>query len=443
MKILQQETTKLTKVLIHKRCTFPRPFTILKLLLLVVASLSISMVLTVLPNSIQDYNDDSTPTPTITLRNRSSTQVATNEIQPETTNQVIIPPQPENRTSGSSTTDDVKNQVDEKNEETNQSDILDIATSKNNNSLTIRSNTPKSKQFVEKKEEPAASLSSNKCKKWMGKTDEICSKRYSSFHNCATKVEGVVINNNSNNMTALTTQKSWSILITVNDGYYDFFINWWAFYDKLNLTIDNIYIIAEDDVVYTKLMTLSLPHVIVHRSTLTVGPKDHTYDSQEYKKFVSNRATYIVDALCADINLIYVDIDTVWLQNPLPYFEPNDKDILIQIDNENWANVSPYYCTGLMAVVSNERTVQLMGQWENKLLKNPQLNQPIFNQIIHTSNVKHAGLPIPLFPGGHHYFNDFTEKARQNVVAVHNNYIIGHDVKKERFQKHGLWLNKL
>jgi len=143
--------------------------------------------------------------------------------------------------------------------------------------------------------------------------------------------------------------------------------------------------------------------------------------------------------------MIYVDIDTVWLKNPLPYMDAEKYDMLLQVDNKSYAGVQPYYCTGLMAIVANERTVKMIELWEKKLLAKPQLNQPIFNDLLHkhpavTPAVKHTGLPSPLFPGGRDYFDIFSEDQRNEVVAVHNNYIIGHDKKKRQFKEYGLWL---
>jgi len=35
----------------------------------------------------------------------------------------------------------------------------------------------------------------------------------------------------------------------------------------------------------------------------------------------------------------------------------------------------------------------------------------------------------------------FDRKMRSNVVVVHNNYIVGHENKEQRFKNVGLWWN--
>jgi hypothetical protein len=53
----------------------------------------------------------------------------------------------------------------------------------------------------------------------------------------------------------------------------------------------------------------------------------------------------------------------------------------------------------------------------------------------------------PLFPlltsvsaPGNAYFEQYSKEQQLAVAVVHNNYVIGHEVKKQRFQKAGLWL---
>ena len=82
----------------------------------------------------------------------------------------------------------------------------------------------------------------------------------------------------------------WTILLTVNDGFYDFFQNWWAHFDRLNLT-QKVVVVAEDDAVYAKLKSNS--RFVIERSHLTQAAA-HVYDGKEYKQMVSTRAQHIL-----------------------------------------------------------------------------------------------------------------------------------------------------
>lgn len=51
-----------------------------------------------------------------------------------------------------------------------------------------------------------------------------------------------------------------------------------------------------------------------------------------------------------------------------------------------------------------------------------------------------AYFPEENFPAGKVFFEERRELAfRENVVVVHNNWIVGHDKKKKRFQVNRLW----
>ena len=203
--------------------------------------------------------------------------------------------------------------------------------------------------------------------------------------------------------------------------------------------------IAEDDVVKERLEKEVYPSnqeiLKIERSKLELDPSAHNYETKAYQKMVSGRATHILQKLQAGFNVIYCDVDSVWRSSPLPYIEPADKvDMILQVDINNYFGHPLYYCTGFMAIVSNNATAAFIKDWQ-KSLETPQLNQPIFNDILYKrSVVRHQGLPKPEFPSGGDFFSrHYTPEMLAKAVVVHNNYIIGHDPKKKRFVNHQLW----
>jgi len=239
---------------------------------------------------------------------------------------------------------------------------------------------------------------------------------------------------------------SWTVLLTVNDGYYDFFLNWLNFYKNLNLKHITVVVIAEDEVVRSELLRLlkredvgvpfKLDWVNFSKRNRPEGALE--YASSTYKQMVSERPTYILQKLRDGCDIIYSDVDMVWRSSPLPFLK--QADIVLLVDDDTYMGMSPYYCTGFFSVLSNNRTVKLMSDWESAL-RNPELNQPIFNKILHGSKagINHVPLPTSRFPSGRQYFTKSTPKEREEAVIVHNNYIIGHSAKKERFKQHKLW----
>ena len=236
---------------------------------------------------------------------------------------------------------------------------------------------------------------------------------------------------------------SFIVLVEVNDGYFNFFLNWLYHYEALKIGID-VLVVAEDDIVKKKIereVTPSRRFVHVERSNRKYMAASVDYGTTNYKKLVSGRATHIISRLKAGQNVIYTDVDTVWRLNPLPYLSALNgrADAVLQVDTETYEGVSPYYCTGFMAFVSNNRTIELMLAWENAL-QSTQLDQPIFNRILHKSSfVFHQPLPILEFPSGQVYFSKMNHIQRQSAVVVHDNYIQGIQNKQVRFEQHDLW----
>lgn len=236
------------------------------------------------------------------------------------------------------------------------------------------------------------------------------------------------------NNTGIDGNSNWTVLLSLNNGFWDFLQNWWWHYKQLNINIPVI-IIAEDDIVLKKLTVLNSDNIVIVRSSLIDIPQAVKYNTPLYKRMVSARGEYILNYLKEGINVIYTDVDTVWLHNPVAYLT-GKYDIWNQLDSEN------NLCTGFMAIKSNAKTMAFIKTWTHVLQEHPQTNQLPFNRLIRNSTVIYAALDTHKFPSGLLYFEWFTKEQRLGVIIVHNNYIVGRDRKIERFKSHNLWFDK-
>ena len=220
----------------------------------------------------------------------------------------------------------------------------------------------------------------------------------------------------------------WTVALTVSRGFDDMFRNWWHWYSKLLLNMP-VVVIAEDEFTYnaykdSKAWTTWKTSFDAH------PPADALhYNTKHYKNLVSRRAAHVLRALQKYPNVIYTDVDTVWLDDPRPYLR-GDFDLWAQLDAKE------YYCTGFMAFRRSPKVLQFLDLWAEHLSKKPQLNQPLFNKELQSVRIRHAGLPRKEFPSGDLYFD---RGQRQGVVVVHNNFIVGKDKKVQRFKDVGLW----
>jgi hypothetical protein len=280
----------------------------------------------------------------------------------------------------------------------------------------------------------------------------------------------------------------WTVLVTVNSGFFPFFVNWMWHYEALGLDY-SVVVIAEDELAEAQLQAFQRQHPLIakiHASGLGIEGIV-TYKSNDYKQMVAQRAAYILWALEQYEHVIYNDLDTVWLSDPTEHF-PRGYEMYIQLEFQRlWTSkrtreleqrqIWPEYCTGLIGMHRTSWTLKLLRMWDKWLINAPQLNQPAFNKALvrlaeenkglHTCNTDvrpqavFGGpanqtcpypvgctdcwasavytLPSTTFPNGKHYFEQMTNTERQDVVVVHNNFISGGPLKCERFREHGLW----
>lgn len=297
---------------------------------------------------------------------------------------------------------------------------------------------------------------------------------------------------------------SFAVVLTVNDGFWDFFLNWLHHFNKLLASKTEseqpmLIVIAEDSIIYEKLKS-SL--ALEMRSTIILTGYDEAdnstvfiaenYDSVAYKRLVSSRATHLLNLMCSlgwlgvngyaedkestkakskteGIIIVYSDVDTVWVKDPFFYLlshmfrtnktsnavntitqqEPN-YDILAAVDDHNYNDVRDYYCTGILVISQTGVSISFLNYWEKELQSTPQLNQPIFNSLLRSTTlpvIRHGGLGEIEFAPGRLYFDEWVKRGdllerqmKNETMVIHNNYIIGHDAKKRRFQEHGLWI---
>jgi hypothetical protein len=249
----------------------------------------------------------------------------------------------------------------------------------------------------------------------------------------------------------------WTLMTSVNNAFFEMFLNWKHYYDKLELGLDMI-IVAEDDVVLERLQRLyenytsradadatanPLPRVIIEKSGLhTLDPNgSFGWRDEGYKTMMSARPTLIRQKLQAGYNILFTDVDIIWQQNPLPYFNDTDKyDLFMQREEKN------KMCGGFWAMVSTERTISLVTAWESHMLSKPGHNQQPLNRLLrtHKPRVPKLGLPMDRFVNGRDYKKRFRHSAtqREQLVVIHNNYkATGFDKKKQVFQEYGLWFD--
>ena len=230
-----------------------------------------------------------------------------------------------------------------------------------------------------------------------------------------------------------------NVVVTVNGGFLDFFSNWKHYANEAGIEDSDIIVIAEDELAYESLMT-EYPLLKIESSSYGMTPDAHIYNSKQYIKMVSKRPNYLLSLLkSSDNNILYMDIDTVLLGDIRKLY--NDDDVMVLgIDATNVMGVENYYCTGIMYFKNCPDSIKTLTEWDNRIQKKHQLNQPLFNNVVRSLDVQHRPFDKYAVMSGN------TVKQNGilgNTVLVHANYIQGHTTKVNFLASYGLWYPKI
>lgn len=170
------------------------------------------------------------------------------------------------------------------------------------------------------------------------------------------------------------------------------------------------------------------------------------YQNPGFNLLTSRRPFYLWTLLKQHKKIIYSDIDTIWMEDPRPYFKGHEIDFWAQIDgviegSPYFEGFLPYICTGFLALKSTDKSLEMLKQW-HEITSADKLEfqeQNMLQKIAFDLSVNFAVLPVRHFPYGMAYFESMPRNERSDVVIIHNNYIIGKEKKIQRFKNFQLW----
>lgn len=228
----------------------------------------------------------------------------------------------------------------------------------------------------------------------------------------------------------------------INQGFLRLFKNFEIYFQRVSWN-EKLLVMTEDSDVVRYLQDKQRYFVLVLDGTSKRVSDAVDYGTVSYKKLIYSRTETVRILLNAHLRVLLVDIDAVWLRNPVEYLlHLAPMDIAGQLDgsmlcggflfmngssasiNELWSNVSEQYRAHIEEDDRSHRSTE-----------QGILNILLKNNYTHLKVVK---LPAEDFPSGNLYFKPDTKIL--SPVVVHNNYIVGVDRKIERFKDYNLWL---
>ena len=244
--------------------------------------------------------------------------------------------------------------------------------------------------------------------------------------------------------------RPWTILSSTNAAYLDFCDNWLESLKRCGI-IDHITIFAEDDASFYHLSNRTdIGLQVMRPSKSKVSSGFLEFGTDEYIKMINRRPRYIRTFLEQGFDVLFSDLDVVWLENPLAYLpDGHDMHVVEDMHKEYVFLVEPEWLEinmGFAYFSATNATREVVAKWDRMLSESPKTpDQDLLNAILDKKYVRdrlkiHV-LDFRRFPNGWQYFNDDWRAKHSEVqpVVVHNDYLHGHDPKVARFKRTGLW----
>ncbi|KAF5451686.1 hypothetical protein F2P56_026773 [Juglans regia] len=242
------------------------------------------------------------------------------------------------------------------------------------------------------------------------------------------------------------------IVCAVSQPYLPFLNNWLISISRQKHQ-DKVLVIAEDYATLYKVNERWPGHAVLVPPAPDAQTA-HKFGSQGFFNFTSRRPRHLLHILELGYNVMYNDVDMVWLADPFFYLQGNH-DVYF---TDDMAAVKPlqhshdlpppgkkgrtYICSCLIFLRSTPGAKLVMKKWIEELQEQPWSkakkanDQPAFNWALNKT------VGAAAFPTGGLYFKNQTwvQETKGKHVIIHNNYISGFEKKIKRFRDFGLWL---
>ncbi|KAL9663130.1 hypothetical protein QQ045_027969 [Rhodiola kirilowii] len=250
------------------------------------------------------------------------------------------------------------------------------------------------------------------------------------------------------------------IVCAVSLPYLPFLNNWLISISRQKHQ-DKVLVIAEDYATLDKVNDKWPGHAVL------VPPAPdahmaHKFGSQGFFNFTSRRPRHLLRVLELGYNVMYNDVDMVWLADPFPYMVGNHDvyftDDMTPVKPLNHSHGlpppgkkgRPYICSCMIFMRPTAGAKLVLNKWIEEMQEQPWSkekkanDQPAFNWAL-MKTAEQADLyllPQVAFPTGGLYFRNKTwvKETKGKHVIIHNNYILGFEKKIKRFKDYGLWL---
>jgi hypothetical protein len=256
----------------------------------------------------------------------------------------------------------------------------------------------------------------------------------------------------------------WITVVTVSEGYLDFAYQWLCNIKRIGV---RYYIfLAQDSESKKRLMAAN--EAVVEASDFDLSSdlnrmhlvadssEEAQYGSVGFQITMTLRTLVLKKILAFGFNVITADLDSIWLQDPLPMFDSvatvqgqehkktkmSGGFVAIRsgaVGRDYWQKVCDCQILNMQFLATAKPGTYTPSQYTEQECVNDEAMKLIKKK---TPGFAVHILPASYFPDGRSYFMNF-DSVRQGILpyVVHNNWVVGMKAKLERLRHSGLYFN--
>ena len=216
-------------------------------------------------------------------------------------------------------------------------------------------------------------------------------------------------------------------LTFLNSGCIDICKNMILSAQHVGINVDDFYIACMDYESYLSLKNYK--NCFLFGDQKITEYQNWSFDpSSGFRQIVKNKWKLIKKVYENNKELCWVDTDIVFKKNIEELISNNNK-ILFQCDLPG-----SVICSGFMVFNNSDKCSQLIDECGSNEIEDDQI---LINNIALTKYKDHiALLNQDYFPNGNVYYN---QNRKQQAFIIHNNHMVGIDLKIFRFKEEGNW----
>jgi lipopolysaccharide biosynthesis glycosyltransferase len=183
----------------------------------------------------------------------------------------------------------------------------------------------------------------------------------------------------------------------------------------------------------TSLKKVGIPLSEVDLYVFKREPEKVDYGTDGFKKLTKQKLEVMLDALTKYEEVLWIDTDIVAVHDFREDLEI--RGALDEMATQD-ALAGNGFCSGFMYMHRSQSIIDVLTRAIRLMNVKDIDDEGSLNTVIIPSGVKAIKLPYFLYPNGKVYFD---YKIQLDALIVHNNYIVGFENKKKRFQETLLW----